>query len=282
MCRFVAYLGREVLLEDVLVKPENSLVRQSVHGREQTQVPSNGDGFGVGWYVPRVDDYPALFTSVFPAWSDRNLLNLTAKIESPCFFGHVRAASVGGINPYNCHPFTYRRWMLMHNGNIGNFVEVKRHLRRLLEDEYYHWIKGETDSEHLFALFLQHAKNKQLDDIKDVAKVMRKTLESIESLRRKYGQDEPSFINICMTDGLQMLAMRYGSDPNLKMESLHYYVGYGAFSNPVKDKDIQDEHPDYVLVASEKLTHWTGRWQMVPENHFLLVDAYRESWLELI
>jgi glutamine amidotransferase len=279
MCRFVAYLGREVLLEQVLVKPENSLVRQSIRAREQSSVPTNGDGFGVGWYAPVVNEYPALFTSIFPAWSDKNLLNLTAKIASPCFFGHVRAASVGGINPYNCHPFIYKRWMLMHNGDVGNFCNVKRHLRRLLDDEYYHWIQGETDSEHIFALFLQLAKGKNLDDMNQVADVMRETINELNHLVSVYGEGAPSYINLCLTDGLQMLAVRYCSDPNKKFESLHYFVGYGDATSPLRARSHEEEKPTFILVASEKLTHWTGRWQTIPEDHFLLVDAYRATKL---
>ena len=123
MCRFIAYLGEETLLEHILVHPKNSLISQSLHAHEAPQVPTNGDGFGLGWYLPAHDPFPALFTSVFPAWSDRNLLNLTSKITSPCFFGHVRAASVGGINAYNCHPFIFKRFMLMHNGDIAHLFQ---------------------------------------------------------------------------------------------------------------------------------------------------------------
>jgi len=146
MCRLVAYLGHEVLLEDVLVKPENSIVMQSLHARE-SEIPTNGDGFGLGWYAPQISPQPALFTSISPAWNDRNLLNLTAKIKSPCFFAHVRAASAGGVTTYNCHPFVQSQWMLMHNGEIHDFIVAKRHLRHLLDDDIYHWIQGETDSD---------------------------------------------------------------------------------------------------------------------------------------
>ena len=81
MCRLIAYLGQELLLEDVLVKPGNSIIMQSLHSRE-SEVPTNGDGFGVGWYNPQLGETPGLFTSISPAWNDRNLLHLTAKIKS--------------------------------------------------------------------------------------------------------------------------------------------------------------------------------------------------------
>ena len=162
MCRLISYLGEDIILSDVLVKPDNSLVMQSLHARE-SNTRTNGDGFGVGWYAPSISSEPALFTSVSPAWNDRNLLHLTSKIKSPAFFAHVRAATGGGVTKYNCHPFIYKQWMMMHNGGITNFNQVKRHLRRLLDDDLYRWIQGETDSEHLFALFLQNAQKRDLD-----------------------------------------------------------------------------------------------------------------------
>ena len=110
MCRFVAYLGQDIVMDEVLVKPTNSIVSQSLHARE-SDYPTNGDGFGIGWYTPSISKDPALFTSTIPAWNDRNLLHLTAKIKSNCFFAHVRAASTGGVNLYNCHAqWTYCRF----------------------------------------------------------------------------------------------------------------------------------------------------------------------------
>jgi predicted glutamine amidotransferase len=49
MCRWLAYSGSPVLLEEILIKPTHSLIDQSLHstlGAETT----NGDGFGLGWY----------------------------------------------------------------------------------------------------------------------------------------------------------------------------------------------------------------------------------------
>jgi len=176
MCRIVAYLGCPSVLADVLVTPKNSIVMQSLHARE-TNLRVNGDGFGVGWYVPEISTSPALFTSISPAWNDHNLLHLTAKTKSPCFFAHVRSASTGGVTKYNCHPFIYGNWMFMHNGEINDFILIKRHLRHLLDDDIYDWIKGATDSEHLFALFLQLAKNRDLTQLSTVADVLQETLQ---------------------------------------------------------------------------------------------------------
>ena len=49
MCRWLAYSGNPVSLEELLYAPKRSLIVQSLHsqmGAEET----NGDGFGIGWY----------------------------------------------------------------------------------------------------------------------------------------------------------------------------------------------------------------------------------------
>lgn len=277
MCRLVAYTGTPVLLERVLVQPKNSIVMQSLHARE-TSLRTNGDGFGLGWYVPEVGSDPALFTSISPAWNDRNLLHLTAKIKSPCFFAHVRSASASGVTNYNCHPFIYNDWMLMHNGEINNFVTVKRHIRHLLEDDIYHWIKGDTDSEHLFALFLQLAKGQDLSQLHVVADVLQQTLQKIMELVKHYGETEPSYFNICLTDGKRIIATRYCTSEKKKALSLHYLVGHQDASNGILEHDM----PLYVVVSSEKLTDIHTSWQEVPSQHMILVDENRTIHLRPI
>ncbi|MBA3535631.1 MAG: class II glutamine amidotransferase [Tatlockia sp.] len=267
MCRFVAYLGSEILLEDILVKPTNSIIMQSLHARE-SNIPTNGDGFGLGWYLPKISDEPALFTSVFPAWNDRNLLNLTAKIKSPCFFAHVRAAGAAGVTNYNCHPFVHGKWMLMHNGDISDFMAVKRHLRHLLDDDIYNWIQGETDSEHLFALFLQLAKGKDLNKLSVVADILQATFHQINKLVVKYGSENASYFNICLTDGKRLIASRYCTEKNEMPESLHFFAGTGLH----KYFDIHGFAQKAALISSEKLTNFNADWQDIPANHILLID----------
>ena len=49
MCRWLAYSGSPILLEELLSKPTHSLIDQSMHARLGATT-TNGDGFGVGWY----------------------------------------------------------------------------------------------------------------------------------------------------------------------------------------------------------------------------------------
>lgn len=156
MCRFLVYRGHSGYLADWLIRPSNSLIRQSYRAREMPE-PLNGDGFGIGWYAGSgPDPTPCLFTSLTPAWSNRNLRRLATHVRSPMFFAHVRAATGGfGVSEDNCHPFRCGRFLWMHNGRVGSFRRIQRRLRESLRDDLYLRIHGTTDSEHAFHLFLQ-------------------------------------------------------------------------------------------------------------------------------
>ena len=89
MCRLLAYAGDPIYLEELVCKPQHSLVRQSLQA-EEAVVVTNGDGFGLGWYADRHErgerSEPGIYRKVTPAWSDENLLNLCSMVRSHLFF----------------------------------------------------------------------------------------------------------------------------------------------------------------------------------------------------
>src|SRR5690349_24473140 len=93
MCRFLAYIGKPVLANDLLYMPQHSLINRQSLGAQEMSIPINGDGFGVSWYDFQLDDEPCQFRSVHPAWSDQNLRFLAKKIKTTSMFAHIRAAT---------------------------------------------------------------------------------------------------------------------------------------------------------------------------------------------
>jgi len=139
MCRWLAYSGSPLSIEDLLYRPEHSLIDQSLHSRLGAET-TNGDGFGVGWYGD--GDTPGVYRSIEPAWNDRNLRDLAAHIRSPLVLAHVRAAIGSAVQQTNCHPFQHGRWLFMHNGFIGDFDKVKRDLVLAVDPSLYASIEG--------------------------------------------------------------------------------------------------------------------------------------------
>lgn len=272
MCRFIAYIGKPLIADELLFKPPNSLINQSMHAKE-SDIKLNGDGFGLGWYAHDIDFTPGLYTSVLPAWNDRNLTYLAEKIRTNCLLAHVRAASTGQISFLNCHPFHYQRLLFMHNGSIGGFDVIKRYLRRQLDDEFYGWIQGQTDSEHFFALFLQVFHEKGFEQTADnIGLALKETLHRLYEIQRKYKIEEPNYLNMVITNGLSLVACRLSDDPDYS-PSLHYSAGsqyeyHKGVSHMLAPVDNQN---DAVIISSEKLTNFKAEWQTIPVNHGLLV-----------
>ena len=281
MCRFVAYLGSPIIIDELLLKPENSLVNQSYDAEEMSQT-LNGDGFGLGWYVKEIREAPGLFKSITPAWSNQNLLYNASLIRTNCLFAHIRAATEGHIAELNCHPFIYDKFLMMHNGGIPKFDRIKRRLRSHLDEEFYLWVKGQTDSEHIFALLMQHVKeikqsiNRPLET-SEVADAFKRTFDVIEDMRRDAGienTDKPAAYNMMITDGERIYGTRYSSDPQRGSPTLYYSTGarYTCDGGVCRMVTDNGNHEKAALIVSEKLTLDPTDWKPIPVNHFIAVE----------
>jgi glutamine amidotransferase len=151
MCRWLAYSGSPLLLEELLLKPAHSLIDQSLHSKLGATT-TNGDGFGLGWYG--AEETPGIFHSTDPAWNNHNLRELAQHLTSRLVFAHIRASTGTAVQRTNCHPFRYGRWLWMHNGAIREFRSVKRDLAFAVDPSLYPLIEGSTDTELFFYLAL--------------------------------------------------------------------------------------------------------------------------------
>lgn len=278
MCRFAAYLGKPLLINEVISKPKDSLIKQSSSALE-SEIAINADGFGIGWYHLEISEIPAVFVSVLPAWNDLNLKNITHQIVSTCFFGHVRAAAEGGVGIYNCHPFHYQKYMLMHNGGIGGFKKIKLDIFNLIDDAYFNHIQGTTDSETMFALWLTFFHRTKGDHAGMIA-AWRETLATILYLQKQHNVKESSYINSLVTDGTQIVGIRYSSYPDQCL-TLHYVYGdeFTHSKDGVHMVNAHCKNPHAVVIASERLTMHKQEWEDVPPQHIISVDAKRNIQL---
>jgi len=255
MCRWLAYSGTPVLLEELLYKPAHSLIDQSLHSRLGAET-TNGDGFGVGWYGE--GGTPAVFKSVEPAWNDRNLHELAGHIRSGLVFAHIRASTGTPVQQTNCHPFRYGRWLWMHNGSIAQFHDVKRELMLAVDASLYPGIEGSTDSETFFYLALTFG----LKD--DPPEAVARAVGLVEDVGKKHGIEHPIQMTVATTDGSTVWAFRYSSEG--KSRSLFYSTKVSTLRELYPELEaIQDLDDEARLVVSEPLRDLPGAWNEVPE-----------------
>lgn len=255
MCRWLAYTGSPVLLEELLYKPQHSLIVQSMHstlGAEAT----NGDGFGVGWYGSQ--ETPGLFRSTEPAWNDRNLRDLAAHITSGCVFAHIRASSGSPVQLTNCHPFRRGRWLWMHNGLISEFPALKRDLALAVEPSLFPLIEGSTDSEVLFYLALSFGLEA------DPPAAVARAVGLVEATARDHGVPFPVQMTVATTDGDALYAFRYSSEG--RSRSLFHNADVSVLRQQYPDNPVLHRLSDATrIVVSEPLGELRGAWVEVPE-----------------
>jgi glutamine amidotransferase len=240
MCRWIAYRGPTIALEDYVTQADRSLVAQSLAALESA-ASTNGDGFGLGWYGRHAE--PGLYHETRPAWSDDNLKYLCRHLYSHLFFAHVRAATGTSITRENCHPFTSGQWMFMHNGFVGGWTRLRRRLEDLISDAHYPGRRGTTDSEALFLTMLSNPK-------RDPVEMVRCLIEAVCGLVNEPPYREPFRFTAALTNGADLFAFRFAE--NDEPNSLYYR-----------------ETGSEILVVSEPLDKTTD-WKAVLPNTALV------------
>jgi predicted glutamine amidotransferase len=267
MCRWLAYSGSPVLLEDLLFKPANSLVVQSMHSRLGVEAV-NGDGFGVGWYG--AGETPGVYHSTAPAWSDRNLRELSAHASAGRVLAHIRATTGTAVQQTNCHPFRHGRWLWMHNGVVNDFLLSKRDLALAVDPSLFPAIEGSTDSELFFYLALTFG----LEE--NPPQAVARAVALIEETGRRHGVQHPIQMTVATTDGETTWAFRYSSEGASR--SLFHSADVTTLRLQYPDNPVLHElSADARLVVSEPLGDLQGAWQEVPESSCLVVRGGHEE-----
>jgi len=246
MCRWAAYIGAPVFIEELLFDPSNSLIEQS-HSAEKSVTAINADGFGVAWYHAKPE--PGLYRDVYPAWSDPNLKSIAQQIQTGLFLAHVRASTGSAISRNNCHPFAVGRWSFMHNGQVGGFETFRKKADMLISDDLYQYRKGATDSEVLFLIALGYG----LQD--DPVGALSKATSDLQAMSKTYGDAPEIRLSAAFSDGETLYAVRYASDefaPSLFYRRNDADDGWAVVSEPL---DMADD--GWVKVQSGEICCFT-------------------------
>jgi predicted glutamine amidotransferase len=256
MCRWMAWFGQPVLIEELLFKTQHGIVDQSLHARMGAE-PTNGDGFGMGWYG--AGEGPALYHSVSPAWGDPNLRELAAHVESPLFLAHVRAAIGSPVQETNCHPFRRGNWLFVHNGFVADFDLLRRDLMLAVAPELFPTVHGSTDTEVIFNLALTFGLER------DPVEALERTVGLIEEEARRRGIGSAVQATFGVTDGETLWAVRYATEGPAR--TLYASADVEAI------KQLHPENPrfqrlsaDDRLIVSEPFSDLPGVWKEIPQG----------------
>ena len=188
MCRVLAYLGPEVPLEDLLIKPENSLINQSLDPERHPQLQLAGWGFGAWSEHLLKPEKPLLYHRPMAAFYDDNVPGIVPSLQVSTMLAHVRAADYNAktvLADENCHPFSFEGtpWIVAQNGDVPNWQLLQRELLKHCKDEYLEQMAGTTDTEFLYVLLLSLLESDSDEDVKRaVEELMRLLVQAMEDL----------------------------------------------------------------------------------------------------
>ena len=146
-----------------------------------------------------------------------DVANLAADVRADLLIGHVRHATVGTLRTENTHPFRYRQWLFAQTGTVHDFEQVRQRLVGSVPEFLRSGIRGETDAEvvfHVFLSFLHDAGllNHESVEVSLVREALRSSLAVVDGITAEVGT-KPGRFNLMVSNGGQIVAVHRSDEP---------------------------------------------------------------------
>lgn len=225
-----------------------------------SQSHENPDGTGLGYFDQRGS--PILDKEPLAAFEDQAFQREAKQISSTSFISHIRFATTGAKTPENCHPFAMDDRLFAHNGVLGALDRVEA---RLGKDRAL--IRGQTDSEHYFALITKEIREHAGDVEAGIEAAVNWLAENVPVCSINFVLATPNDLwafRYPETDKLYVLERRAGGHHGDR--DLHYVSRHLRVHSP----HLQ-EHPA-VIVASERMDD-NPSWRLIDSGELIHVAA---------
>lgn len=193
-----------------------NLLRCELHrlaGQVLLQGEQRANTVGVGAYAQ-----DEVLLRRFATDAELTLDSLAPPHESEALLYHAGRQPVGLSLEENTQPFRARRWLFAHQGSINGFEQLRAPLLESLPDHLQRLVRGSTDSEVLFALFLRHLRDLgRTDDPRLEARLagtlLADTAREVTRVAVGAGVTRTSNLNLVATNGSLLVACRFGELP---------------------------------------------------------------------
>ncbi|HVH42304.1 MAG TPA: class II glutamine amidotransferase [Labilithrix sp.] len=241
-------------------------------------------GWGIGFYQGGevlmrrrpIDDHASIDVS-----------KIASDVRADLLVGQVRSATVGALRTENTHPFRYRQWLFAQTGTLPSFDAIRSRLVASVPEFLRSSIRGETDAEILFYIFLSflHDAGRLNDAVTEPARVrdaLRSCVAVVDGMAAEVG-GEPARVNIMASDGEHAFALHRGAQ-----------MGYRVFAGKADadaligdDLMLRRKTPElgqmhFTLLAGDFDDEWSlasspatghSHWKVIPER--AIVTAIR-------
>ncbi len=153
-----------------------------------------------------------------------DLAQIGSDVRADIVVGHVRQATVGTLRTENTHPFRYRQWLYAQTGTVASFEQVRDRLLQSVPEFLRAGIRGDSDAEIVFQVFLSflHDAGKLDDLIVDAAVVreaLRGSLHLVDSISAEVGGG-PADVNIVVSNGDIVVGVHRSTERKMAVRTL--------------------------------------------------------------
>lgn len=221
MARLVGFIGnrpdlcnRFAAYEEHVLCTSQSVASEPPASGAATERPEGEDGawgWGVGFYQ---SGEVLLKRRPLDERTELTTAQMIAEVRSDVLIAHVRRATIGAFRTDNTHPFRYRQWMFADKGTVGGFGVLRPKLHESLPRFLQRSVRGETDSELLFHLFLSFLHDaghldRPVVPPEDAYPALRATLGLVDRIAKQEGVDAAR-VNILVATPEYLMAMHRG------------------------------------------------------------------------
>jgi glutamine amidotransferase len=270
MARLFGLIGnRPDLVGRVLDLESEALVARTLPGASAARA---GQGAPLGWGIGFYQGGEVLMRR--RPIDDRHEIQpakLADDVKADVLIGHVRSATVGALRTENTHPFRYRQWLFAQTGTLAHFDAIRDRLLESVPEFLRGNVRGETDSEivfHIFLSFLHDAGRLDNGSMSPpaVLEALRSCLAVIEGMAAEV-DDVKEGTNLLVSNGDLVIAVH----KNAKMSYRVFSGRNDAEAILGDDAQLRRRAPDLsqmhiTLIASDFDDELPSRWKSVPNN----------------
>jgi predicted glutamine amidotransferase len=218
-----------------------------------------------------------------------DVAKLAADVRADLVVGHVRHATIGPLRTENTHPFRYRQWLFAQAGTVAEFEQVRERLVASVPDFLRGGIRGDTDAEvlfHVFLSFLHDAGRLNEGQVESslVREALRSSLAVVDGMTAEVGSGAAK-LNVIVSDGDQLVAV-HRSDAAMRVRVLTGKADADLVIGD--DPQLRRKIPElarmhFTLCASDfDETPPNGRWKAVPDCAIVTMSRDEDPRIESV
>ena len=236
--------------------------------------------FGVGYYS-RGD----LLQTVEPRNEGEqfDISKVIRGVRADLILMHARPLRKERVRREDIHPFRFKHWLFAHNGRVSGFDDIREKLTGTIPEFIKRNIRGETDSEYLFHLFLSFLYDSgQLGrpniDVNHIADAVARTYSTVDEFLSVAGYEAPSG-SVIVSDGYSVVTGSRGIPVEYAcIKGLEDCKVCRTSVRPGEKEPVTVNHRDVnaVLICSCASDGFPHPFERLQENAMLLVNRKQE------